>query len=99
MDIEIPHDLGRDEAKRRVLAGLPKLEQHLPGGGSLTAAWPSDYRLDLTITAMAQTIPVTLGIEENRVIGTVEVPMFLRMMSGQISEFVKTSAQKMLTRE
>ena len=37
MDIDIPHSLGRDEAKRRVEAGLPKLEKHIPGGGTVSA--------------------------------------------------------------
>ncbi|QJR02986.1 hypothetical protein HH800_12880 [Sphingobium yanoikuyae] len=98
MDIDIPHDLGRDEAKRRVEQGLPKLEQHIPGGGTMTATWPSDYTLDMEISAMAQTIPVKLLIEEDKVRGTVSIPMFLKMMSGPISDFIKTSAQKMLTK-
>lgn len=98
MDIDIPHDLGRDEAKRRVEQGLPKLEQHIPGGGTMTATWPSDYVLDMEISAMAQTIPVKLLIEEDKVRGTVSIPMFLKMMSGPISDFIKTSAQKMLTK-
>ncbi|WP_278391558.1 polyhydroxyalkanoic acid system family protein [Sphingobium yanoikuyae] len=98
MDIDIPHQLGREEAKRRVEQGLPKLEQHIPGGGTMTATWPSDYALDMEISAMAQTIPVKLLIEEDKVHGTVSIPMFLKMMSGPISDFIKTSAQKMLTK-
>lgn len=99
MEIDIPHSLGKDEAKRRIEQGLPKLEQHIPGGGSLSAQWPSDYALDMVITAMAQTIPVTLAIEDDRLRGDVSVPMFLKMMSGQIAEFVKTSAAKMFSKE
>jgi hypothetical protein len=98
MDIDIPHSLGKDEAKRRIEHGLPKVEQHIPGGGTVTAAWPSDYRLDMTITAMAQIIPVVLTIEEDRVRGAVSVPMLMKMMSGPISEFVKTSVQKVLAK-
>lgn len=98
MDIDIPHDLGRAEARRRVEQGLPKLEQHIPGGGTMTANWTSDYVLKMEISAMAQTIPVTLIVEEDKVRGTVAVPMFLKMMSGPIADFVRTSAQKMLTK-
>ena len=98
MDIDIPHQLGREEAKRRVEQGLPKLEKHIPGGGTVTATWPSDYALEMEITAMAQTVPVTLLIEDDRLRGTVSIPMFLKMMSGPISDFIKTSAQKMLTK-
>ncbi|WP_293920292.1 polyhydroxyalkanoic acid system family protein [Sphingobium sp. UBA5915] len=96
MDIEIPHNLGASEAKRRIDAGLPKLEQHIPGGGTVDATWTSETMLDMTITAMGQNVPVHLVVEEALVRGTVSVPMMLKMMSGPISDFMKSSAQKML---
>jgi hypothetical protein len=96
MDISIPHSLGRDEAKRRIEAGLPKLAAHIPGGGNLASQWTGDYALDLTITALGSRIPVTLSIEEDRLTGSLEVPMLMKMMQGQVAEFVKVSATKML---
>lgn len=98
MDIDIPHTLGAIKAKRRIEAGLPKLEQHIPGGGTVDAKWTTDTTLDMKITAMGQTVPVQLVVEDAVVRGTVSVPMMLKMMSGPISEFVKTSAQKMLSK-
>jgi hypothetical protein len=96
MEIAIPHTLGREEARRRIEAGLPKLAAHIPAGGTMEAQWQGDYALSLTIKAMGQTIPVTLAIEEDRLLGEVTVPAFLKMMAGQIAEFVKVSAGKML---
>lgn len=96
MDIDIPHGLGRDEAKRRIEVGLPKLAAHIPGGGTLKADWTGEYALALTISAMGQTIPVTLTIEDDRLSGTVDIPVFLRMMAGQVAEFVRNSAARML---
>jgi len=96
MDINIPHSLGRDEAKRRIEVGLPKLAAHIPGGGNLASEWSGDYVLDMTITALGSRIPVSLTIEEDRLIGSLEVPMLMKMMQGQVAEFVKTSAAKML---
>ncbi|MFC3439996.1 polyhydroxyalkanoic acid system family protein [Sphingobium rhizovicinum] len=98
MDIEIPHDLGKAEARRRIEAGLPKLEQHIPGGGTVQATWSTQDQLDMEISAMGQTIPVRLQVSDDQVRGTVAVPMLLRMMAGPIGEFVKASAQKMLSR-
>ena len=98
MDIDIPHQLGREEARRRVEVGLPKLEQHIPGGGMVTASWPEDYRLDMRIDVMGQLIPTQLLIEDATIRATVNVPMMLKMMSGPISDFIRTSAQKMLTK-
>ncbi|MDZ7895590.1 MAG: polyhydroxyalkanoic acid system family protein [Sphingobium sp.] len=96
MEIDIPHGLGKDEAKRRIEQGLPKLEQHIPGGGSLAASWPSPYALEMTISAMGQKIPIKLDVLDDKLAGDVSVPVFLKMMSGQVAEFVKTSAGKML---
>ncbi|MBC2669950.1 polyhydroxyalkanoic acid system family protein [Novosphingobium piscinae] len=96
MQITIPHSLGRDEARRRIEQGLPKLAAHIPGGGSLESEWTGPDTLQLTIGAMGQTIPVTLAIEDAAVTGELTIPAFLKMMSGQIAEFVKVSAGKML---
>lgn len=98
MDIDIPHNLGAAEAKRRIDAGLPKLEKHIPGGGTVDANWTTDNKLEMKITAMGQTVPVQLVVEDAVIRGTISVPMMLKMMSGPISEFVKTSAQKMLSK-
>lgn len=98
MDIDIPHSLGVAEAKRRIEAGLPKLQQHIPGGGTVDATWTTETTLDMKITAMGQTVPVQLLVENAMVRGTVSVPIMLKMMSGPISDFVKTSAQKMLSK-
>lgn len=96
MHVNVPHDLGRDEARRRLAAGLPKLEQHIPGGGSLTSEFVSESELRLEIVAMGQKIPVAIQIGDDSLDAEVTVPVFLKMMQGQIGDFVKISAEKML---
>ena len=96
MDIDVPHSLGVAEAKRCIDAGLSKSQHHMPGGGTVDATWTTDARLGMKITAMGQTMPVQILVEDAMVRGTVSVPMVLKMMSGPILEFVKTRAQKML---
>jgi hypothetical protein len=96
MTFDIPHRLGKAEAKRRIEAGIPKLERHIPGGGTVQAHWPSEDRVHMVVTAMGQTIDADLSIEEAKVHAAVKVPMFLAVMAGTISGFVKTSAEKML---
>lgn len=96
MEIDIPHSLGQIEAKRRIEVGLPKLAAHIPSGGALKSEWTGDYALAMTISAMGQTIPVALEIGDDRLSGTVNIPVFLRMMAGQVADFVRTSAVKIL---
>jgi hypothetical protein len=95
---DIPHTLGRDEARRRIEAGLPRLAQHIPGGGTVEADWTGPYALALAIVAMGQAVAVDMAIDDARVAGTVRVPMMLAMMSRPIADFVATSAEKMLAK-
>jgi hypothetical protein len=96
MKFDIPHKLGKAEAKRRIEAGIPKLERHIPGGGTVKADWTGPDQVTMTVSAMGQKIPVDMVIEEGLVRATVVVPMMLSMMAGAISGFVQTSAEKML---
>jgi hypothetical protein len=96
MQFDIPHRLGKAEAKRRIEAGLPKLERHIPGGGTVQADWTGEDRLAMTVTAMGQKVAVDMVVEEAVVHASVAVPMMLSMMAGAISGFVRTSAEKML---
>jgi hypothetical protein len=96
MQFDIPHSLGREEAKRRIERGIPKLGQHIPGGGEVQAVWPTPYELQMGISAMGQKVAADLVIEEDRIRANVAVPLMLSMMAGAISGFVKTSAEKML---
>ena len=95
---DIPHSLGKDEARRRVEAGLPKLAQHIPGGGTVDADWTGADTLALAIVAMGQKVAIDMTVGYASVGGTVRVPMMLAMMSGPIAAFVKTSAEKMLAK-
>ncbi|WBO20793.1 polyhydroxyalkanoic acid system family protein [Sphingomonas abietis] len=96
LQFDIPHQLGKDEARRRIQAGIPKLERHIPGGGQVDATWLDEDRVKLAITAMGQKVSADLQIEETSVKASVTVPLMLSMMAGAISGFVKTSAEKML---
>lgn len=98
MQFDIPHKLGKAEAKRRIDAGIPKLERHIPGGGTVQANWTGEDRLAMTVTAMGQKVAVDMVVEEAVVRASVQVPMMLAMMAGAISGFVQTSAEKMLAK-
>jgi hypothetical protein len=96
MTFDIPHQLGRDEAKRRIEAGIPKVEKHIPGGGTVEATWLTDDQVRMTVTAMGQTIDTDLTVEDTLIHAKLMLPALLSMMAGPISGFIKTSAEKML---
>jgi hypothetical protein len=96
MKFEVPHGLGKAEAKRRIENGLPALQNHIPGGGTVTAIWPAEDKLSLDILAMGQSVGVAIEVLDDVVRGEIDVPMMLSMMSGAIRDFVEKSSRIML---
>ena len=42
IDIDLPHNLGKDEARRRIANNIHKLQDHIPGGGERQSGWTGD---------------------------------------------------------
>ena len=43
IDVDLPHKLGRDEARRRLATNIHKLQDHIPGGAShVDSSWTGD---------------------------------------------------------
>jgi len=98
LDFAVPHDLDRAEARRRIEAGLPKLEAAIPGNAEVAAEWQAEDRMHLTIRVMGQTITVDGELTGTEVRGMTAVPMMLSMMAGQIGEMVSDSIRRMLAK-
>ena len=94
--IDIPHDLGREEARRRMATGVDKIARHIPGGGEVTANWPSEDRMTLNIAAMGQKVSADLDVEDKLVKVQLAVPLMLSFMSGPITALVQKSAEELL---
>jgi len=98
IDFTVPHDLDQPEARRRIEAGLPKLEAAIPGGAEVTSDWQDQERMVLTIRVMGQTIVVDGAVTGSEVRGETRVPMMLSMMAGQIRDMVTESISRMLAK-
>ena len=96
LPFRVPHALPRDEAATRLLAGVPKLEKALPGGAKVAATRVGDDRMLLKINVMAQTINVDSVLTADAVAGTVDVPLMMTMMGGQITQMVESAVARML---
>ncbi|MGR3323349.1 MAG: polyhydroxyalkanoic acid system family protein [Pseudooceanicola sp.] len=97
-EFEIAHDLGQEEARRRIAAGIPKLREKIPGNPEVAAEWQDGGRLALRITAMGQTIRVDGEVGEDAVRGETRVPVMLSVMAGQIADVVRESITRMLAK-
>ena len=84
IEVELPHRLGKEEARRRIAGNIHKLEAKIPGGGShVDTSWAGDV-LNLNVSALGQTVAAEIGVEESRVRVRVMLPPMLAMFARPI---------------
>ena len=59
IDVDLPHNLGKDEARRRIANNVHKLEEHIPGGAKVQSGWTGD-QLNLQIAAVGESVNATI---------------------------------------
>ena len=84
IDVDLPHKLGKDEARRRIANNVHKLTEHIPGGAQVQSGWSGD-QLNLDIAAMGQSVKATIDVLEDKVHLKVLLPGMLGMFSGVIA--------------
>ena len=95
--IELPHTLGRDEARRRIKARIGELPAHIPGGAAVVhSSWPGEHRMLLDIAAMGQSGSATVDVEDRLVRVSLVLPPLLGFMSGAIATAVRARGSKLL---
>lgn len=95
ISLDIPHKLGRDEARARVARGIGKLGDLFPGGGTVTHAWSGDT-LNFTVEAMGQRIASRLDVHADRVHAEVDLPPFLALFAEKIRAKLAREGPKLL---
>jgi putative polyhydroxyalkanoate system protein len=83
IDVDLPHNLGKVEARRRIASNIHKLQEHIPGGAQVQSGWSGD-QLNLDVAAMGQAITATIDVMESKVHLRVLLPGMLGMFGGVI---------------
>ena len=83
IEVDLPHSLGKDEARRRIANNVHKLREHIPGGAKVQSGWAGD-QLNLDVQAMGQAVAATIDVEESKVRLRVLLPGMLGMFSGVV---------------
>lgn len=81
IDVDLPHSLGKDEARRRIANNVHKLQEHIPGGAQVQSGWTGD-QLNLQIAAMGESVNATIDVQDTKVHLKVLLPGMLGMFSG-----------------
>ena len=89
IDVDLPHNLGKDEARRRIANNIHKLQEHIPGGANVQSGWAGD-QLNLQIAAMGEAVNASIDVMDTKVHLKVLLPGMLGMFAG----LVQASLQK-----
>ena len=97
MQVPIPHQLSREEARRRLRENSHKMADSFPGGmAQVETSWPSEDRMAMAIRAMGQAVVGHIDIEDRQVMLTVDLPPAFGFIEPIIAGAIKQSGQKML---
>lgn len=95
IEVDLPHNLGKDEARRRIANNVHKLQEHIPGGAQVQSGWTGD-QLNLDVAAMGQAVTATIDVEESKVRLKVLLPPMLGMFSGMIQAALQKKGDVLL---
>ncbi|HET7316762.1 MAG TPA: polyhydroxyalkanoic acid system family protein [Sphingomicrobium sp.] len=95
IDVDLPHNLGKDEARRRIANNIHKLQDHIPGGANVQSGWAGD-QLNLSIAAMGEAVNATIDVMDSKVHVKVLLPGMLGMFSGMIQSALQKKGDILL---
>jgi hypothetical protein len=96
---QIPHELGKDEARRRLQAGFAQIESHLGramfGAVAFNNRWEGD-RLFFDGSALGQKVSGRLEVLANSVLVELELPSMLAFVADRLLAKVNQETQVLL---
>jgi putative polyhydroxyalkanoate system protein len=95
IEVDLPHQLGKDEARRRIANNVHKLQEHIPGGAQVQSGWVGD-QLNLDVAAMGQSVTAAIDVLEDKVHLKVLLPPMLGMFSGMIQAALQKKGSVLL---
>ena len=97
VSINIPHQLGAAEARRRLEQGLSQLAGQIPGGDAsrFSQSWAGDV-LTFSAVAMGQTINGVVQVLEDHARLDLSLPGLLGMVAGKIKDELTRRGQLLL---
>ncbi len=97
MQVAIPHELSREEVRKRLKASSHEIADAVPGGmADIATSWPSEDQMALGIMAMGQKMDGTIDIKDGEVVFTIALPVALGFLEPMISGAIRQQGQRML---
>jgi hypothetical protein len=97
MRVTLPHDLTKDEVRRRMHKHAGEIGSFFPAGlAQVTTDWPSEDRMTIIAEVMGQRIPGGVEIRESDVVIEMDLPMLFSVMKGPLEAAVKKEGGRLL---
>lgn len=98
--VNIPHDLGAAEARRRIEDGFGKLSAQFGGEGlvSVTRAWEGE-RLSFGARVLGQAVTGRLDVQDQAVRMEIDLPNMLAMIASKIKGRLQKEGQLLLEKK
>jgi hypothetical protein len=100
--VNLPHSLGKDEARRRIEAGFGNVRQQMTAGAggmlSINERWEGDI-LHLEGGALGQKLRGRLEVLADTVRIELDLPEMLAMVAERITGTLKREGQKLLEKK
>ena len=98
--VNIPHQLGRTEARRRIETGFAQITHLLPGaaGARCNERWDGD-RLVFDVATLGQTIAGVVTVLDAVVTMEIELPGVLGLIAGGLRGRLQKAGQLLLTKK
>jgi hypothetical protein len=98
MRVAIPFDISRDVARERLKSRSHEIADHIPGGmADVSTDWPSNDRMNITISTMGQSLRGIVDVEESQLVFEIALPPALSFLEPMISGAIRQQGQKLLT--
>jgi putative polyhydroxyalkanoate system protein len=95
IEVDLPHSLGKDEARRRIANNIHRLEEHIPGKAQVESGWAGD-QLNLKVQALGDSVQATIDVEESKVRVKVLLPGLLGMFAAPIQAALQKKGNVLL---
>ena len=96
MQLALPHRLGAAEARRRLHERAPELADMVPGLARVSTSWPTEDRMELTVSSLGQRLSGTVDIAEDQVVFTLDIPAGLGFARSMIESALAEKGRKLL---
>ncbi|MEM6267627.1 MAG: polyhydroxyalkanoic acid system family protein [Pseudomonadota bacterium] len=97
MRVTLPHQLGREEVRRRLQKHAHEIAGYFPPGmATVKTDWLDEDRMGLTITAAGQRITGAIEVYDEQVVIEMNLPPILGFLRGTLERAVRQHGGRLL---